>query len=51
MGKGEIALTSNFSFSHIVFKQLVLETCKNQGFFWERVKDHLGEHSQSIRNR
>ena len=25
--------TSNFSFSHSVFKRLELETCKNQGLF------------------
>ena len=40
VGKGEVAryeqfllVTSNFSFSHIVFKRLVLQTCKNQGLF------------------
>ena len=34
-GKGEIAryAGSNFSFSHIVFKGLVLQTLKNQGLF------------------
>ena len=30
--KGEI-VTGNFSFSHSVFKRLVLQTRKNQGFF------------------
>ena len=40
VGKGEVAryqqfllVTSNFSFSHSVFKRLVLQTCKNQGLF------------------
>ena len=32
-GKGEIAHTSNFSFSHSVFKRLVQQTHKNQGLF------------------
>ena len=31
--KGEIAVTSNFSFSHSVFKGLVLQTRKNQSLF------------------
>ena len=26
-------ITSNFSFFHSIFKTLVLQTCKNQGFF------------------
>ena len=26
-------ITSNFSFSHTIFKRLVLQTCKNQGLF------------------
>ena len=29
--KKKLLVTSNFSFSHIVFKRHVLETCKNQG--------------------
>ena len=33
VGKRENALTSNFSFSHIVFKRLELQTHKNQGLF------------------
>ena len=40
VGKGEVAryeqfllVTNNFSFSHSVFKRLVLQTCKNQGLF------------------
>ena len=38
VGKGEIACTSNFFFSHSVFKSLALQTHKNQGMLWERVK-------------
>ena len=40
VGEREIArllVTSNFSFSHSVFKRLVLQTRKNQGLFF-RVK-------------
>ena len=33
VGKGEIFVTSNFSFSHSVFKRLILQTCKDQGLF------------------
>ena len=31
--KEKLLVTSNFSFSHIVFKRLVLQTRKNQGLF------------------
>ena len=31
--KEKLLVTSNFSFSHGVFKRLVLETLKNQGLF------------------
>ena len=31
--KEKLLVTSNFSFSHSVFKRLVLETRKNQGLF------------------
>ena len=31
--KGELLVTSNFSFSHSVFNRLVLQTRKNQGLF------------------
>ena len=38
MGKGEIAsFTSNFFFSHGVFKRLVLQTHKIQGLFGKRL--------------
>ena len=33
VGKGELLVTSNFSFSHSVFKILELQTRKNQGLF------------------
>ena len=33
VGKGEIARYENFSFSHSVFKSLVLQTRKNQILF------------------
>ena len=33
VGKGEIAHTSNFFFSHCVFNGLGLQTCKSQGLF------------------
>ena len=31
--KEKLLVTSNFSFSHSVFKRLVMQTCKNQGLF------------------
>ena len=31
--KEKLLVTSNFSFSHSVFKRPVLQTCKNQGLF------------------
>ena len=33
--KEKLVYTSNFSFSHNVFKRLVLQTCKNKGLFGE----------------
>ena len=38
MDKGEIARQSNFSFTHSVFKRLVLQTHKNQGLFGKGLK-------------
>ena len=41
VGKGEISLLlvmSNFSFSHSVFKRLLLQTLKNQGLFGKGLK-------------
>ena len=39
VGKGEIARYEQFSFSHRVFKILVMETHKKPGFVWERVNN------------
>ena len=37
--KEKLLVTSNFSFSHSVFKRLVQQTCKKkEGIVWERVK-------------
>ena len=36
--KEKLLVTSSFSFSQCVFKRLVLQTRKNQGFVRERVK-------------
>ena len=53
VGKGEIARYGNFSFSHSVFKRLVLQTCKNQGLFGKGLRHgfsewlQLGENSYS----
>ena len=38
--KGQIARTSNFSFSHSVFKRLVLQTRKNLGLFGKGLKSY-----------
>ena len=35
--KEKLLVTSNFSFSHIVFKRLVLQTRKNKGLFGKRL--------------
>ena len=37
--KEKLLITSNFSFSHSVFKRLVLQTRKNQGLFGKGLKD------------
>ena len=37
VGKGEMLVTSNFSFSHSVFKIPVLQTRKTTSLVWERV--------------
>ena len=39
VGKGEIACYEQFSFSHSVFRRLVLQTHTNKGFVWESVKE------------
>ena len=33
----KLLVSSNFSFSHSVFKRLILQICKNQGLVWEWV--------------
>ena len=37
--KEKLLVTSNFSFSHNVFKRLVLQTCKIQDFFGKSLKE------------
>ena len=38
--KEKLLVTSNFSFSHIVFKRLVMQTRKNRSLFGEGLKGH-----------
>ena len=38
--KEKLLVTSNFSYSHCVFKRLVLQTGKNQGLFGKGLKGH-----------
>ena len=40
MGKGEIPRYEQFSFSHSVFKRLVLQTRKNQDLFGKGLNNH-----------
>ena len=40
VGKKKLLTTSNFFFSHSVFKRLVLQTCKNQGLFRKGLKEN-----------
>ena len=39
--KDKLLVTSNFSFSHSVFKKLLLQARKNQGLFWKGLKAHI----------
>ena len=39
--KEKLLVMSNFSFSHNVFKRLVLQTHKNQGLFGKGLKFHV----------
>ena len=41
MEKEELLVTSNFSFSHSVFKRLVLQTSKNKGLFGKGLSKEL----------
>ena len=42
--KEKLLVTSNFSFSHNVFKRLILQACKNQGLFGQGLSILLPEH-------
>ena len=39
--KEKLLVTSNFSFSHIVFQRLTLQTCKNQGLFGKELNSDM----------
>ena len=39
--KEKLLVTSNFSFSHSVFKSLVMQTRKNQGLFGKGLKSYI----------
>ena len=39
--KEKLLITSNFSFSHSVFKGFVLQTCKNQGLFGKGLNAYM----------
>ena len=41
--KEKLLVTSNFSFSHSVFKRLVLQTRKNQGLFGKGLNNLNGQ--------
>ena len=42
--KDELLVTSNLSFSHDVFKILLMQTRKNQGLFGKGLRNHLRRH-------
>ena len=44
--KEKVLLMSNFSFSHSVFKRLILQTRKNQGFFGKGLIDQISFYAQ-----
>ena len=46
VGKGELLVMSNFSFSNNVFKRLVLQTRKNKGLFGIGLGMGLGHFSR-----
>ena len=46
--KEKLLVTSNFSFSHCVFKRLVLQTSKNQGLFGKQLKHPLIQYRGEI---
>ena len=39
MEKEKLLIVNYFSFSHSVFKRLVLQTCKNQGLFGKGINE------------
>ena len=47
--KEKLLVTSNFSFSHSVFKRHVLQASKKQGLVWARVKP-FGTHEAELMN-
>ena len=42
VGKEKMVFMSNFSFSHSIFKRLLLQTRKKKGLVWGRVKMNTG---------
>ena len=46
--KEKLLVTSNFSFSHIVFKRLVLQTRKNQGLFGKGLRSSVDNYTTPI---
>ena len=49
--KEKLLVTSNFSFSHSVFKRLVLQTRKNQGLFGKGLNDFERERQTERQRR
>ena len=49
--KEKLLIMSNFSFSHGVFKRLVLPTCKNQGLFGKGLSSAKTPGCQSLTNQ
>ena len=48
--KEKLLVTSNFSYSHSVFKRLVLQTRKNQGLFGKELKDQVPHFQMSFKS-
>ena len=44
--KEKLLVTSSFSFSHSVFKRLVLQTRKNQNLFGKGLRENNGDHQR-----
>ena len=49
--KEKLLVTSNLSFSHSVFKKLLLQTRKNQGLFGRGLKELEGIYNPTLRER